>query len=190
MRSARWLPVLVAVVVLPLLAGTAVVVVAESLTGGDSGAAAPRVAPSPGTSSASSAPVSTATAREVLATWDARRAEAWATGDAEALGELYAPDSVAGRRDVAMLRKWNRRGLVVRDLSTQVLRLDVRRARPGRLVLDVTDRVVGGVAVGPGVQQALPGDRASRRVLVLRRHEETWQVVAVRGAGAGAPASR
>jgi len=188
MTSARWLPVLLVVVVLPLLVGTGVVVVAESLTG--SGADAPGGGATPSGRVVVPGATATATAREVLADWDAHRAGAWAAGDVEALAGLYAPRSDAGRRDVAMLRAWTRRGLVVDGLSTQVLRLDVRRAQPERLVLDVTDRVVGGVAVGPGVRQALPADRASRRVLVLHRTGERWRVVAVRGAGARAPASR
>ncbi|NPC96751.1 hypothetical protein [Nocardioides sp. zg-DK7169] len=183
MRSARWLPVLLVAVLLPLLAGTAVVVVAEALSGRGSDPDRPA-------SAGTSAPPVVPVAREVLAEWDARRADAWAAGDLRALGELYAPGSAAGRRDVAMLRAWTRRGLMVRDLSTQVLRLDVRRARPERLVLDVTDRVVGGVAAGRGTRLALPTDRASRRVLVLRREEDRWRVVSVRPVGADGPASR
>ena len=103
MRSARWLPLLLVVVVLPLLIGTAVVVVAESRTRGERrryggprgghGALGRHVVLTPPTM-----------AREVLADWDARRADAWATGDAVALSGLYVPSSVAGRRDVAMLR--------------------------------------------------------------------------------------
>ncbi|WP_166390242.1 hypothetical protein [Nocardioides ochotonae] len=190
MRSARWLPILFVVVVLPLLVGTAVVVVAESRSRGESGESVDTANLGEGTVPSEDVVLPRTMAREVLADWDARRAEAWAAGDAVALSGLYVPSSVAGQRDVEMLVAWTRRGLVVRDLRTQLLRLDVRRAGPERLVLDVTDRLVGGVAVGPGVRQALPVDRASRRVIVLRRAGELWQVAAVRGAGAPAPASR
>lgn len=182
MRSARWLPVLLVAVLLPLLAGTAVVVVAEALSGRDREAETPASAPVP---AGSAGP-----ARDVLTEWDARRGAAWAAGDLRALRALYTPAAGAGRRDVAMLRAWTRRGLVVQDLRTQVLRLDARRERPGLLVLEVTDRVVGGVAVGRGVRLALPADRASRRVLVLRRRGEDWRVAAVRPGGAPAPATR
>ena len=68
--------------------------------------------------------------RRCWPTWDAARAEAWADGDVRRLGELYTPDSVAGRRDRAMLRAWLARGLVVRGLTTQVLALV--RGAPGR----------------------------------------------------------
>jgi hypothetical protein len=88
---------------------------------------------------------------ELLRAWDARRAEAWARGDPRLLSALYTPGSVAGRRDRAMLRAWLARGLVVRGLQTQLLEVrEVRRAASTWTLL-VTDRLVGGFAVGTRV---------------------------------------
>lgn len=115
---------------------------------------------------------------DVLATlhaWDERRAQAWAAGDEAALRALYAPGSPVGRADLRMLRAWERRGLRVEGMQMQVLRVEVRRASRLRLALVVTDRLVGAVAVGPGVRRPLPRDRASTRRVVLVRAGE-WRV--------------
>lgn len=121
----------------------------------------------------------------VLAAWDARRARAWARGDVAGLAALYAEGSRAGRADVRLLRRYRDRGLRVEGLSTQVLALDVLQRSPRRLVLVVTDRVVGGVAVGGAVLVALPRDRAStRRVKLIRAPGSSWQVVEVDDGGA------
>lgn len=119
----------------------------------------------------------------VLHGWDEQRADAWAAADVPALRALYAPGSVAGRRDVAMLRAWSARGLRVDGLRTQLLDVDVRRRTPDRLVLAVTDRLAGGVAEPAGL--ALPRDRPSRHVVVLRVVEGEWRVSAVRPARPG-----
>ena len=123
---------------------------------------------------------------DVLHAWDERRAAAWADGDVAGLRALYTDGSVAGRRDAAMLRAWSARGLRVDGLRTQLLRVEVRVGTPGRLVLAVTDRVVGGVAGGvagggavpAGV--ALPRDAPTRHVVTLRRVAGEWRVSAVR----------
>lgn len=119
----------------------------------------------------------------VLHGWDEQRADAWAAADVPALRALYAPGSVAGRRDVAMLRSWSARGLRVDGLRTQLLDVDVRRRTPDRLVLAVTDRLASGVAEPAGL--ALPRDRPSRHVVVLRVVEGEWRVSAVRPARPG-----
>ena len=115
----------------------------------------------------------------VLRDWDAARTEAWAAGDTGALAALYRPGSATGERDVAMLRAYVRRGLVVEGLSTQVV--EVRELSRGDelLVLDVTDRVSGGTVVGRGVRRALPHDAVSRREVELRRRGDVWRVVEV-----------
>ncbi|HEU5038212.1 MAG TPA: hypothetical protein VFT70_14480 [Nocardioides sp.] len=115
---------------------------------------------------------------DVLHAWDEHRAAAWADGDVAALRALYTDGSVAGRRDATMLRAWSTRGLRVDGLRTQLLRVDVRTGTPGRLVLGVTDRVVGGVAVPARV--ALPRDAPSRHVVTLRRVAGEWRVSSVR----------
>lgn len=118
----------------------------------------------------------TTPAREVLRAWDAARADAWVAGDAEALGDLYVPGSVAGERDVAMLRAWSRRGARVDGLDTQVLGVEVVVERERRLVLVVTDRV----AVLATATTTLQGDRpTTRRVALVRRGDAAWQVASV-----------
>ena len=118
----------------------------------------------------------------VLAEWDRRRAAAWAEGDVEALRELYVDGSRTGAADARLLRHYRTRGLAVTGLTTQVLALEVVERTPSRLVLVVTDRVVGGRAVGGGnAPVALPTDRASTRRVVLRRRQDgRWRVVEVR----------
>jgi hypothetical protein len=114
---------------------------------------------------------------DVLHSWDERRAAAWAAGDVAGLRSLYTTGSMAGRRDAAMLRAWSLRGLRVSGLRMQLLCVEVRARTPTRLVLDVTDRVAGGVAV-PG-RVALPRDAATRHVVTLRRVAGEWRVSAV-----------
>lgn len=116
----------------------------------------------------------------ILGAWDERRSAAWAEGDPDALSDLYAEGSRAGTADVRLLRGYLRRGLMVEGLRTQVLALDVVERSSGRLVLLVTDRVVGGRAVGGASPVALPADRASAHRIVLVRRGEEWLVAEVR----------
>ena len=124
------------------------------------------------------------TAAAVLHDWDVRRARAWAAADVAGLRGLYVAGSRAGRRDVAMLRAWTGRGVRVRDLTTQLLAVHVRSRTDQRLVLDVTDRLVGAVAVGGAVGGAvrtrLPADAPSAREIVLVRDRGRWRVESVR----------
>lgn len=112
----------------------------------------------------------------ILARWDARRAAAWERGDAEQLAGLYVAGSRAGAADVRLLRRYASRGLRVADLQTQVLALDVVTRGPERLHLVVTDRVVGGTAVGRGRSVRLPRDRPSTRRVVLVLVDGRWLV--------------
>lgn len=116
----------------------------------------------------------------VLHRWDVRRARAWARADPTALVRLYAPGSLTGRRDVAMLRRWRSRGLRVRGLRMQVLTARVRLLSRDRVVLVVTDRVVGANAVGSAGATPLPRDRASRHVIALVLRQGEWRVSEVR----------
>ena len=108
----------------------------------------------------------------MLASWDAERSEAWADGDVVALRALYTPGSSAGERDVAMLRRWVDRDLVVTGLQMQVLSLHEVSRSTDRWVLSVVDRVVGAEAGG----RPLPSDVPSARTLVLRRVDGRWLV--------------
>lgn len=111
----------------------------------------------------------------VLRDWDRARAAAWEAGDLAALRDLYLPGSAAGRADVAMLRRWTARGLRVEGMAMQVLAVELRLRTDRRLVLVVTDRLVGAVAVGPGGRRAdLPRDGATRRRLEFRRSDGDW----------------
>ena len=111
----------------------------------------------------------------VLRDWDRARAAAWEDGDPAALRDLYARGSAAGRADVAMLRRWTDRGLRVEGMSMQVLAVELRLRTDRRLVLVVTDRLVGAVAVGAAGRRAdLPRDGATRRRLEFRRAGADW----------------
>lgn len=121
---------------------------------------------------------------QVLAAWDRARAAAWAEADVAGLRELYVASSSAGQTDVAMLREWSARGLRVTGLETQVLSLRVRVETPDRLVLVVTDRVVGGEAVGQGAAGRapvrLPRDQPSTRRVELEKVGGEWLMAEVR----------
>lgn len=117
-----------------------------------------------------------APAVEVVRAWDAERSRAWAAGSLEELEELYAEGSRAGQRDVAMLRKYVDRGLVVEGLDVQLISVEEVRRGEESMVLDVTDRVHAGTVVGAGVDQSLPRDGADTRRLVFRLVEGEWLV--------------
>jgi hypothetical protein len=144
----------------------------------DPGSAASPVPPASVPPPSSGRPVRSRPA-SVLAAWDARRAAAWAQGDAAALARLYAAGAEAGAADVRLLRDYLRRGLRVEGLTTQVLALRVAARSAHRLELVVTDRVVGAEAVGAGSPIALPVGRPSTRRVVLVRDDERWVVAEV-----------
>ena len=129
------------------------------------------------------APAAEVRAAAVLRRWDAARARAWASGDLVALRALYTPGSMAGRQDAAMLQAWLRRGLVVHDLRTQVLALREVRRSGRRWVLQVTDRVSSGQAVGRGVSRPLPRDSATTTTVTMRRLQGRWRMESVSVAG-------
>ena len=125
----------------------------------------------------------TAEALSLLREWDHRRARAWADGDTAALAGLYTRGSRTGSHDRAMLAAYAARGLRVTGLRTQVLNATLRSWAPGRITLEITDRVVGAHAVGRGVRIPLPRDRPSTRVISLRRVSGQWRVGEVTDAG-------
>ena len=122
-----------------------------------------------------------ATALGILHAWDAHRARAYAAGRPQQLRELYVPGSSAGRADLALLRRYQRRGLRVAGMRTQVLSLAVLEHRSDLWRLRVTDRLVGAVAVGHGGRTMLPRDRPSGHDITLMRAERgRWRVAGVR----------
>lgn len=116
----------------------------------------------------------------ILRDWDRSRAAAWADGDARALARLYVDGSGAGARDVAMLRAWRDRGLRVEGMSMQVLAVELRTRTARRVVLVVTDRLVGAQAVGRGDRRALPRDDPTTRRLVFRQVGGRWLLESAR----------
>jgi hypothetical protein len=120
-----------------------------------------------------------AAAAALMHGWDDRRARAWASGDVGALRSLYTARSAAGRADRSMLRAWVGRGLRVEDLRMQLLAVRVREWSDRRVVLAVTDRLAGGIAVGEGVSVPLPRDGVSTRTVTLLRDAGDWRVAAV-----------
>lgn len=123
----------------------------------------------------------------VLRAWDRARARAWARASLHDLRSLYVPGSRAGTVDLARLTAWRDRGLRVRGMDMQVLGVTLLRRTADTLVLRVTDRVVGAVAVPLGASGAhgephgkpLPQDRESTRRLTLVRHGGRWRMAAV-----------
>jgi hypothetical protein len=122
------------------------------------------------------------TASVVLGAWDRARARAFADGDVAALRALYVAGSRAGTSDVRLLRDYLRRGLRVEEMRMQLLEVEVLDRGPDRLRVRVTDRLAGAVVAGPGLRRRLPRDRASTRVVELRRGAgERWRVAEVSG---------
>lgn len=116
------------------------------------------------------------TERRILARWDRQRAAAYADGDVAALRALYTRGSRTGAGDASILRDYVDRGLRVQHLRMQVLAFRVLRRAPSRLVLSVTDRLVGAEAVRGNERTRLPTDRADRRRITMVREHGRWVV--------------
>ncbi len=84
---------------------------------------------------------------------------------------LYTRSSTTGARDVADLRRWRHRGLLVTGLRQQVGELRVLIAGSRRLVVRATDRTVDAVAVEGHRRTALPTSTwRSHRIRLVLRH--------------------
>jgi hypothetical protein len=116
----------------------------------------------------------------VLAAWDRERSAAWRQGDPAALRRLYVAGSRAGRADRTLLAAYAGRGLRVAGLRMQRAAVEVLAADAERVVLVVTDRVVGAVAIGRPGRVTLPRDGWSTRTVVLVRVGEEWRLAEVR----------
>ena len=124
----------------------------------------------------------------MLHAWDARRADAWAHGDAGALRSLYVRVRRPGRADVRLLRAYGARGFVVRRLVTQVFAVSVLQRDPATMRLRVFDRVAGGEVVHDGTAWALsstrrPASRVDRRSGCWRVGQRSGGLRRVSGSG-------
>lgn len=112
--------------------------------------------------------------------WDAARAAAYAQGDARALEALYVDGSAAGARDVSVLSRYAARGLVVRDLRSQILRARLLDGDSRRWRLVVTEQMASARAVGAGTDRMLPRGSPHTRTVTLARVDDGWLVDEVR----------
>ena len=126
-----------------------------------------------------------ASALEVLHSWDARRADAWAATDVVALRSLYVRGSGAGRADVRLLRAYEARGFVVRRLVTQVFAVRVLHGNATALRLRVFDRVAGGEVLEDGGRVRLRSSPPVTRTITFRLDAGAWRVAEVSGSGRG-----
>lgn len=174
-RADRTTVVVISITALVAIAAITVTLLARAGLGSGTAATAPEVTAAP-------APPDAVAAAAVLREWDDARAAAWAAGDERALRALYVRDSAAGERDLAMLRRWSERGLRVEDMRTQLLSVEVLQRSDRRLVLRVTDRLAGAVAVrdGDGEEWSLPRDRADTQRMAFRRTSEGWLLASAR----------
>ncbi|MBA2455699.1 MAG: hypothetical protein H0V48_04050 [Nocardioidaceae bacterium] len=167
-----------------LLVATTLLLLALSACSGAVPSASPaqQAAAGAAVSSARSAPTARPTSHwaDVLQRLDRRRAIAYASAAPRSLSGVYAPGSTALRRDRCMLRAYQERGIALSRV-----RLDLRavhlRARHGREVrLRVVDQLRRPIAHIPGgAAMLLPQDQPTQRVIVLRRHADTWRIASV-----------
>lgn len=172
----------VVAVVAPVLAGCSGGAAGGPSALGVSAGPVASVPPAVATPAVRAAPTRTR-ASAVLHRWDQARAEAFAAGDLDALQRLYVPGSAAGTADARTLGAYLERGLHVEGMRMQLLAVEVLQERPGRIRLQVTDRLAGAVAVGPRGRVQLPSDAASTRGVELVRGDAGWQVASVSAPG-------
>jgi hypothetical protein len=116
----------------------------------------------------------------VLGGLDAVRTEAFVTGDVSLLSHVYADDRVA-KADVAMLRSYRERGLRLEGMAMLRESCRVTDRSPGRVVLDVVDRLGPTAArTGDGKRLELPTDRPTRRTVVMHEIDDAWRIAEVR----------
>ena len=116
----------------------------------------------------------------VLGGLDSARAQAFVSGDAQRLREVYADDHAAGA-DVEVLHSYDKRGLRLDGMQLVRESCHVSDRSERRLTLDVVDRLGPTTArTADGHRRVLPRDRPTRRSVVLTQTEDGWRVAAVR----------
>lgn len=116
----------------------------------------------------------------LLSVWDARRSEAFAGRDRAALAELYTPGAGLLAQDLALLRAYDRRGLRVVDLTTQVREVVVLASGRNRVRLRVSERLAGvRFRTADDRYRRVPGSAYATRVLTLQRGGPGWRISSV-----------
>jgi hypothetical protein len=111
---------------------------------------------------------------QVLERWEAARAAAYRAGDAAALRGLHVPGGTAARRDLAVLRAYEERGVRL-ALRTVTDHLRVLVSEPGRVVVQRRAHVEA-VARRGDEQRVLPAAEPRWQRLVLVRAREGWRL--------------
>lgn len=148
--------------------------------GSDPPTPAPAVRHSPAadpTATGTGAGTRTRRALRILAAWDARRSEALARQDRAALAELYVPGTGLLRQDLGLLGAYERRGVRVVDVTTQLREVDVLAAGSDRLRLRVVERLAGaGFRTADRRYRRVGGSPYVTRVLTLQRGAAGWRL--------------
>jgi len=116
----------------------------------------------------------------VLGGLDAARAQAFVSGDAQRLREVYV-DARAASADVEVLQSYEERGLRLDGMLLVRKSCRVLDRSERRVTLDVVDRL-GPTTVwtANGHHRDLPRDHPTRRVVVLAQTGVGWRIAAVR----------
>ena len=115
-----------------------------------------------------------------LTAWDSRRSEALAAQDRAALAQLYVPGTGLLRQDLALLEAYERRGVRVVDVTTQLREAEVLAAGSHRLRMRVVERLAGaGFRTADRGYRRVPGSPYVTRVLTLHRSASGWRLSSV-----------
>ncbi|WP_229053536.1 hypothetical protein [Aeromicrobium sp. Leaf350] len=110
-----------------------------------------------------------------LAGLDLQRSQAISSVSPEGLAELFVDDAAAAP-DLAALRQWSDRGMVLESAMLVVGSCTVAAGDAGQVVLEVVDRLAPTRAVDTfGGLTDLPQDDWSRRSVVLHHVDGRWR---------------
>jgi hypothetical protein len=115
--------------------------------------------------------------RLVLDRLDRHRARAYASRRPGLLLRVYLSGSRVLAGDERMLRAWTTAGAAVSGVRLRVLGVSRLPSRGRSVRLRVVDRLAPATArLADGDRVALPRDRPTERVLVLRRTRDGWRI--------------